>query len=101
MQPVDLDRLTEQTRGDRKLEREVLALFIDDAPVQVERLRSADAADRKAIAHRLLGSARAIGADEVARLAAAVETGQGEVDELMAAVEAARRFITGHLAKPE
>jgi HPt (histidine-containing phosphotransfer) domain-containing protein len=101
VQPVDLARLAEQTGGDRKLEREVLTLFLDDALVQVARLRSAGAADRRAIAHRLLGSARAIGADEVARLAAAVETGQGDVDALAAAIDAARQYIVAYLAKPE
>jgi HPt (histidine-containing phosphotransfer) domain-containing protein len=101
VQPVDLARLAEQTGGDRKLEREVLTLFLDDALVQVARLRSAGAADRRAIAHRLLGSARAIGADEVARLAAAVETGQGDVDALSAAIDAARQYIVAYLAKPE
>jgi HPt (histidine-containing phosphotransfer) domain-containing protein len=100
-QPVDLDRLAEQTGGDRKLEREVLVLFTGDAPLQIERLRSADAADRRAIAHRLVGAARAIGAGEVARLAAAVENGQGDIAALAAAVDAARQFIAAHLAKPE
>jgi HPt (histidine-containing phosphotransfer) domain-containing protein len=101
VQPVDLARLAEQTGGDRKLEREVLTLFLDDASVQVERLGSASAADRRASAHRLLGSARAIGAGEVARLAAAVETGQGDVDALAAAIDVARQYIVAYLAKPE
>lgn len=101
MQPVDLDRLAEQTGGDRRLERDVLLLFIDDAPTQIERLQAAGPDDRRAIAHRLLGSARAIGADDVARLAARFETGDGDIPALAAAVEVARTFILAHLAAPE
>jgi HPt (histidine-containing phosphotransfer) domain-containing protein len=101
VQPVDLARLAEQTGGDRALEREVLTLFLDDASVQIARLRLADAAEQRTIAHRLLGSARAIGADEVARLAAAVEAGLGDVDALAAAVDVARQYIVAYLAKPE
>ena len=71
VQPIDLARLAEQTGGDRMLEREVLTLFLDDATVQI------------------------------VRLAAAVETGQGDVDALAAAVDVARQYIVAYLAKPE
>jgi HPt (histidine-containing phosphotransfer) domain-containing protein len=101
VQPVDLDRLAEQTGGDRKLGREVLLLFIDDASLLVERLRSAAPGDRRDLAHRLLGSARAVGAGEVARQAAGFETGDGDMSALALAVTAARTFIVAYLAEPE
>ena len=96
--PVDLAVLSQQTGADAGLQREVLALFAEDASQQVALLRSADLAERKAIAHRLVGSARAIGAADVARLAAAVEAGRGDLASLEAAIERVREFISAHLA---
>ena len=98
MEPVDLLPLAEQTAGDPKLEREVLVLFLDDSAVQLERLRSSSAEDRRMIAHRLLGSARAIGAHDVARHAAAIEAGGTDIAALAGAVERAARFIREHLS---
>jgi HPt (histidine-containing phosphotransfer) domain-containing protein len=100
VKPIDLDHLSAQTGGDRTLERQILLLFMDDSAAQVARLRAAEGDDRRSIAHRLMGSARAIGATEVARCAAAIETGGGGIDALAAAVDDARRFLQEHLASP-
>jgi HPt (histidine-containing phosphotransfer) domain-containing protein len=71
--PLDLDHLARMTLGDAELEREVLAMFAD----QSTRLVSAMAAlpaDAAALAHKLKGSARGIGAFTVAEAAAQLET---------------------------
>lgn len=75
VRPV-LDRayLARFTFGNPALEREVLRLFADQAPRYIEDL--AAAADAKAwreAAHTLKGSAAAVGAKDVAHLAALAE----------------------------
>ncbi len=95
--PVDLAVLAVQTGHDGALQREVLLLFAADAGRQVELMRSQLSAERRAAAHRLVGSARAVGAGEVARLAAEIERGRGDVAAVEAAVDRARRFISAHL----
>ena len=70
--PLDLDHLARMTLGDAELEREVLAMFAE----QSQRLVSAMAAlpaDAGALAHKLKGSARGIGAFAVAEAAAELE----------------------------
>ena len=76
--PLDLDHLARMTLGDAELEREVLAMFAE----QSQRLVSAMAAlpaDAGALAHKLKGSARGIGAfavaDAAAQLECAIRTG--------------------------
>lgn len=93
MPVVDVTRLEAQTAGDTALQREVLALFVEAIPEQLARLHSADAADRRAVAHQIVGSARSIGADAVAREAAAVEAGQGDLARLELALSEARAYI--------
>ena len=97
MEPVDFAHLARQTGGNKDLEREVLGLFADGIPDDLARLKMAVGVDRQAAAHLIVGSARAIGAGEVARLAAAIEGGAGDISALEAAVEVARRHIAGHL----
>lgn len=65
--PIDLVHLARQTLGDRDLEREILELFIAQTRVLLARLDSAGEAQTKAdLAHTLKGSARAVGAWQVA-----------------------------------
>ena len=65
--PVDLVHLARYTMGNRNLEREVLRLFCCQAELYVERLRDAsDAHAWEEAAHTLKGSARGIGAWDVA-----------------------------------
>ena len=70
--PLDLDHLARMTLGDAELESEVLAMFAE----QSSRLIAAMAAlpaDASALAHKLKGSARGIGAFAVAEAAAELE----------------------------
>jgi HPt (histidine-containing phosphotransfer) domain-containing protein len=104
--PLDRDHLTRMALGDRALEREVLQLF----EVQASRLVDALATvppDALALAHTLKGSARAIGAFEVADRAAELEAAlkKGEapgraLTELRDAVAHARAEIAAILKDP-
>jgi len=105
--PIDRAYLARFTLGSAALEREVLQLFAEQAPLYVERLR--DANGRKAwkdAAHTIKGSASAVGAWRLARFAemaeqidveARVACAEGCRDEAVAAVamatEEACRFI--------
>jgi HPt (histidine-containing phosphotransfer) domain-containing protein len=100
--PIDLTRLRHQTGNDRKLEREVLALFAEKSEADLARLLRADSDNaRREVAHSLVGSARAVGATEVVLLAESVERGAVLNLErriaLERAVAEACRFIEGHL----
>ncbi len=100
---VDLDHLARQTGGDRALEREVLALYLERSAIDLDRLRVATTDDaRREAAHLMVGSARAIGAMSVARLAAAVEAaadGPCDLAEIEAAVAEARAFVADYLGR--
>jgi HPt (histidine-containing phosphotransfer) domain-containing protein len=74
-QVLDLDHLRRQTAGDLALERDLLALF----RTQCARLRlliqeEVSPVQRADVAHKLKGSARAIGALRLASLADRLET---------------------------
>jgi HPt (histidine-containing phosphotransfer) domain-containing protein len=101
--PVDLDHLAQQTGGDAALEREVLALFLTQSTAILEALRGAGTAkERRELAHRLVGSSRAVGAMGVGECAATVERGDGGADamaDLASAVDAAQRFVSARLAR--
>jgi HPt (histidine-containing phosphotransfer) domain-containing protein len=100
VQPIDLVHLAGQTGGDALLEGEVLRLFVKTVSADLQRLAAADGTARREAAHKIVGSARAIGAGEVAQAAAAVEAGKGDVAALTAAVDAACAFIDARLAAP-
>ena len=87
-QVLDLDHLARQTMGDEQVQREVLALFVEQARSCVEGFVETDEAARKAVAHRLLGAARGIGAVGVADAAQALE-GNPLSEACVAAVRAA------------
>ena len=97
MQPVDLSHLATQTGGDRALEAEVLRMFAARSLADLARLKAAAPSARRDIAHLIVGSARAIGAGEVARLAAAIEAGDGETHLLEVAIGEVRTFIAEYL----
>ncbi len=71
--PIDLDHLARMTLGDSDLEREVLAMFADQSTRLVAAIADLPA-DAGALAHKLKGSARGIGAFAVAEAAAELET---------------------------
>jgi len=101
--PIDLVHLARQTDGDESLEFELLAMFDRQSEKLAERVGCADLPRRARadIAHRLRGSALAIGAGAVARAAQALEAAfeaeggepKAEIDALREAVTAARAAI--------
>jgi HPt (histidine-containing phosphotransfer) domain-containing protein len=104
--PIDLVHLARQTMGDRALEKELLALFERQAGQIADKLQRAESGAATAdLAHKLKGSARAVGAGAVAAAAEHYEHGaragllqQAEADRLVAAVAAARDFVRDLMA---
>jgi HPt (histidine-containing phosphotransfer) domain-containing protein len=70
---IDQDHLGRMTLGDRRLEREVLELFLRQTTIILNRIAAAEPALASAAAHTLKGSARGIGAWRVARAAELLE----------------------------
>lgn len=67
---IDLAHLRRFTLGDEALELEILGLFIDQVPVTIQALKEARTdRDWVVAAHTLKGSARAVGAWRLARIA--------------------------------
>jgi HPt (histidine-containing phosphotransfer) domain-containing protein len=75
---IDETHLERMTLGDRRLEREVLELFVRQTTIMLGRIVGADPALAAAAAHTLKGSARGIGAWRVARAAELVENAASE-----------------------
>ena len=102
--PLDLDHLARMTLGDAELEHEVLAMFAEQS-IRLVAAMAPLPADASALAHKLKGSARGIGAWAVAEAAGAVERAGGEtggydaaLGALAAAVAHARAAIARILA---
>jgi HPt (histidine-containing phosphotransfer) domain-containing protein len=74
VQPIDFKHLRRYTLGDRSLEKEVLALFLEQAPITIAGLAKAKPGQEwHDLAHALKGSSRAVGAFHMSRLAEQVE----------------------------
>ncbi len=71
---IDETHLERMTLGDRRLEREVLELFVRQTTIMLGRIVGAEPALAAAAAHTLKGSARGVGAWRVARAAELVES---------------------------
>ena len=97
--PIDRDHLRQMTLGDRSLAREVLTLFDRQAEILIARVPEADNAAAAALAHTLKGSARGIGAWQVAQAAEMLERATQSAERgdavagLIAAVDDARAAI--------
>jgi HPt (histidine-containing phosphotransfer) domain-containing protein len=96
--PVDLTHLARQTFGQRELEHEVLRVFLRHTSLQLERLKAAsDPGAQRAAAHFIKGSARGIGAWQVATAAEIVERApdpEGEAIRFLSiAISEANAFI--------
>ena len=79
---IDANHLERMTLGDRRLEREVLELFVRQTTILLTRIAGAEPPTAAAAAHTLKGSARGIGAWRVARAAELLEQAAGgAVDE--------------------
>lgn len=72
---VVLDRahLAGFTGGDPSFEKQVLGIFVDNAPGYLEILKACDGDNWKSSAHKLKGAARSIGAWRLARAAERAE----------------------------
>lgn len=76
--PVDLVHLSRYTLGNRSLEREVLSLFLTQSAIYLQRLKEAGAdKDWVDAAHTIKGSAKSIGAWQLARSAETAEAMRG------------------------
>ena len=85
--PIDLVHLARQTLGDRSLEQEVLRLFLTQMDVYIGRVENAKThEERFAACHTIKGSARNIGAWDVADVAAHLES--AAEDEITSDVKA-------------
>lgn len=94
--PIDLGHLSRQTMGDRMLEQEVLALFLQQAGTVSRTIAGAPVQDRLMMAHGLKGSARGVGAYDIADCATAIEKDPEDAatwERLAGLVEAASDFV--------
>jgi HPt (histidine-containing phosphotransfer) domain-containing protein len=84
---IDASHLERMTLGDRRLEREVLELFVRQTAMMLNRIAGAEPPMAAAAAHTLKGSARGIGAwlEQAAGTAAAAEEFEDAMTELKAA----------------
>lgn len=72
--PVDLVHLARYTLGNRSLEREVLSLFLTQSAIYLQRLKdAATSKDWVDAAHTIKGSAKSIGAWQLAQSAETAE----------------------------
>ena len=109
MDPIDRAYLARFTLGNAALEREVLELFAAHAPVYLQRLREADCAKAwNEALHTLKGSACAIGAWRLVRLAEmaeridiaeAVAVRKGHRQEAAAALATATEEVCRYIAR--
>ncbi len=85
---IDETHLQRMTLGDRRLEREVLELFVRQTTIMLNRIMEAEPPLAADAAHTLKGSARGIGAWRVARAAERVEHAAGSAGREAALTDA-------------
>jgi HPt (histidine-containing phosphotransfer) domain-containing protein len=102
---IDEDHLGRMTLGDRRLEREVLEIFVRQTVIMLERIAgAAEPALAAAAAHTLTGSARGIGAWRVARAAEHLErvasdkSGAAALDEAVEELKSATMEASAAIA---
>ncbi|THD65239.1 MAG: Hpt domain-containing protein [Bradyrhizobium sp.] len=78
--PIDIEHLERMTLGEAGLKREVLAMFSAQAVGLIGTLATLPS-DAEAVAHKLKGSARAVGAFRVADAAESVEAAMHNGDD--------------------
>jgi HPt (histidine-containing phosphotransfer) domain-containing protein len=84
--PIDFEHLSRMTLGDPALESEVLTMFAAQSARLLDELATLPP-EAGALAHTLKGSARAIGAFEVAEAASCLEAALGKAGEARVALE--------------
>ena len=106
---IDSEHLERITLGDRRLEREVLQIFVRQSAMMLERISGGQPAVLATAAHTLIGSARGIGAWRVAGAAerlqhASCEGSQDDIGDAIAELKAASLEATAaigaRLAEP-
>ena len=100
--PIDLVHLARMTFGDRTLEREGLGLFERQACLLIGRMKELGTAAVPGLAHTLKGSARGIGAWQVASAAEMLESaaadGEAAVHSALTVLETATEEARGAIA---
>lgn len=100
--PIDLKHLYQYTLGDRNLERDLLSLFRDQAKIYLTKMGpDCDAQNWADTAHTLKGSAKSVGAWQIAQLAETAEAmatvdyrqRKDMIHKLELAIMQAKRFI--------
>ncbi|MCM2292834.1 Hpt domain-containing protein [Allorhizobium sp. BGMRC 0089] len=81
--PIDLVHLATQTMGDKTLEMEVLQMFAKQARSCLQAL-AREGENAGAVAHRLKGAANAVGAFDVAAIAAEIEAKGADASRIAA-----------------
>ncbi len=109
--PVDLVHLARYTLGNRSLEREVLGLFHTQSEIYLQRLKEAKKdKDWVDAAHTIKGSARGIGAWQIAKSAEEAEALNGKtrksdavdvLKELERLIDEANGYIDSLLTEAE
>jgi|HigsolmetaAR202D_1030399.scaffolds.fasta_scaffold01289_2 FOG: HPt domain len=98
--PLDLAHLERQTMGDESLRRDVMALFDEQMNAVRAGLAEADEDERRQLAHRLAGSARALGAFALAEGASRLEaapSSDAAAKRLLELIEETAAFIARHV----
>lgn len=94
--PVDMDRIWDATGGDQEFLKELVEVFLDDAQLRIEELKTAvesrDGRELSRTAHKLKGSSANLGANGLWDLAKELEhlSAAGSIssaEPLMAALE--------------
>lgn len=70
---IDLVHLARQTMGDRALETEILGMFAKQMSSARSSMTNANANERKRLAHTIKGTARSVGAFQIADVAERIE----------------------------
>lgn len=94
--PIDLAHLSRQTMGDRALEQEVLGLFLQQATMVRDAIMDAGPVERLRLAHNLKGSARGVGAFQIADCVAEFERRPQDrqvIKSLSALIDDVRDFV--------
>lgn len=103
--PIDHAHLARYTFGNRELEREVLGLFAEQAPTTLNWLKTSTTPKSwRDAAHTLKGSARAVGAFEVATAAEAAEglsqcPSEADKTEAVARLERALETVRDYICR--
>jgi HPt (histidine-containing phosphotransfer) domain-containing protein len=95
---IDREKLTEQTFGDAALAAELLGMFAAQIPTLLAAAAATDGAARADIAHRIKGSALAIGATSAAESASRLEEAPGD-PALVAALETACAAVFSEIGR--